>query len=859
MISLIFPYKPLLIIFVIFLALPVFAQHGIPIVKKYSVENYQAGIENWDAVQDNKGVIYFANSEGVLEFDGVHWRLIQIRASTKVRSLAKSQEGIIYVAGDSEIGYLHEDNNGHKIYISLKENCPADYHHYLSHVWKVIISGGKKYFLAGGAVLVFNEKDEFIKILEEGIYLRSLFLIANRIYAYSNNKGILILDNKTLLFSAFYDDGFILNRSLEFLSAHPEGGIRFHIFDKGFYRLNQGILSFEKKSESKLDTDYIFCEGRADDRLFLGTTSNGLYALSYYDLNIQYHFDKTLGLNDNKIFSIYTDLDNNLWICHENGLTYIELNSPVKLINEKLGINGTGYCAIVYDSLFFVGTSHGLFSSNLLLDGSFYEFTLFKLIRQPVYFLEKRGKTLLIGCLHEIFEYDGTKLKVISKSKGNNKIVSFPGKKDHYLVSTHHGFLLLKYENEFKVIRKIQGIDSEINDFEIDSDGNIWVINTDHKLLMVSVSSGFDSFEIKRNFEEPAYKDLKFLAVSSYHQIVVLGTGKGLYAYDEDDNILKRVDSEEGEDNTTYVVNWVYNYNNEDLWYEKSYCINGKLLYKIHNLTEKNHHRANSLNSVIYGNKAFSFVRLNASELAIGSSDGFLLYNLDFNSHKLEEAKTYIRKILVADAEDTTSQEGLWVGEDNVYQFPLSQEITQIEMDCGANYFYSQDKVRYSFKLDGVDQYWSDWAKDNKIRYTLKGDGEFTFHVRSSSNYNAISDTSSFRFIIRKPWYKSLWWYSAEMGILLAIMSVSIYFNRNGSTKTSKISAFVLVLIILTVFEIFSELLQDWIDAQGVTIFTLKIAINIFIALSISPVESWLRKKLIRTVPGIASEKELWV
>jgi hypothetical protein len=41
------------------------------------------------------------------------------------------------------------------------------------------------------------------------------------------------------------------------------------------------------------------------------------------------------------------------------------------------------------------------------------------------------------------------------------------------------------------------------------------------------------------------------------------------------------------------------------------------------------------------------------------------------------------------------------------------------------------------------------------------------------------------------------------------------------------------------------------INAESVTVFAFKIAINIFIALSISPAESWLRRKLIVKSPEV--------
>lgn len=41
-----------------------------PIVRSYSVSDYNVGIQNWAIAQDERGVMYFGNNSGLLEFDG---------------------------------------------------------------------------------------------------------------------------------------------------------------------------------------------------------------------------------------------------------------------------------------------------------------------------------------------------------------------------------------------------------------------------------------------------------------------------------------------------------------------------------------------------------------------------------------------------------------------------------------------------------------------------------------------------------------------------------------------------------------------------------------------------------------------
>src|SRR6266542_6341170 len=79
---------------------------GIPIIVNYPKQVYSAGSQNWGIAQDKKGIIYFANNDGLLTFDGNFWRKYFLPNKTKVRSIAIDKNNRIYVVGQSEIVYF---------------------------------------------------------------------------------------------------------------------------------------------------------------------------------------------------------------------------------------------------------------------------------------------------------------------------------------------------------------------------------------------------------------------------------------------------------------------------------------------------------------------------------------------------------------------------------------------------------------------------------------------------------------------------------------------------------------------------------------------------------------------------------
>jgi hypothetical protein len=83
-------------------------------------------ISSWAFIQDNRGVMYIGNGYGVLEFDGSSWRLIQTTERSQCQSLAKDDDGRIYVGGTSDFGYLEPDSTGSMVYVSLGERLDPE-------------------------------------------------------------------------------------------------------------------------------------------------------------------------------------------------------------------------------------------------------------------------------------------------------------------------------------------------------------------------------------------------------------------------------------------------------------------------------------------------------------------------------------------------------------------------------------------------------------------------------------------------------------------------------------------------------------------------------------------------------------
>src|ERR1039457_2031973 len=85
---------------------------GIPDIINYTKSVYNAGTQNRCIEQDKNGIMYFANYEGLLTFDGTYWKLYSLPHKTVIRSLAIGSDNKIYVGSQSDFGYFSPCSNG---------------------------------------------------------------------------------------------------------------------------------------------------------------------------------------------------------------------------------------------------------------------------------------------------------------------------------------------------------------------------------------------------------------------------------------------------------------------------------------------------------------------------------------------------------------------------------------------------------------------------------------------------------------------------------------------------------------------------------------------------------------------------
>ena len=164
---------------------------GSPIISHFEKTDYHAGTQNWVSVQDNRGILYFGNNKGILEFDGTKWRTFPLPNSTIVRSLTIDQNGKIWVGGQDEFGYLDSDQLGNVNYVSLTPLVPNS-HKSFADIWKIVEFDGAIFFYSQRAI--FRLHNDKIEVISPSIRFENFFSCQGQLYIQETQDGLLRWD-----------------------------------------------------------------------------------------------------------------------------------------------------------------------------------------------------------------------------------------------------------------------------------------------------------------------------------------------------------------------------------------------------------------------------------------------------------------------------------------------------------------------------------------------------------------------------------------------------------------------------------------------------------------------------------------
>ncbi|MCK4662584.1 MAG: GAF domain-containing protein [Bacteroidales bacterium] len=756
-------------------------QGGIPYIQNYNDEDYHTPInQNWAVIQDQRGVMYFGNSSGLLEFDGTNWRLIEMPNKSIVRSLAINSTGKIYVGAKSEFGYIEADTTGTMQYISLLNKVP-EVHRNFDDVWQTFILNNQVVFRTNYSIYILKENK--INILKSCKKFHVGFCINNQFYVREWGKGLLQLINDSL--KLVHGSEQFANERIYVMLPFEDDKILIVTRTQGIFIYSKplGFLKPQgfEKADNFLIKNQIYCGIKLNDEYFvLGTIQDGLIIIDKQG-NIVQHFNKETGLQDNSIWCMYINSQNNIWAGLDNGISYLTLNLPFRFFNEKMGLQGSVYSAIVSKNQLYAGTMLGIFRKNKQNN-----FVMLENSKGPCWHLAEINKVLYSGHFEGILKIDESSAKNIAPI-GNIwtffELVSHP---NYVLAGTSdNGLMLLEHKNGKLLLKnKIKGFDESSSYVQEDNKGNIWVSHVNKGVFKLKLNEALDSvaelsfYNAEYGLPSNTFNFVFKIKTENNNSKIVFGTENGIYEYNTKTN--------------RFFPDTIFNNLLENKGTISSFTQDQK-----GNIYFKNDDKAGlfvlqdgdkyKLEKTLFLKlKSFSYedniIVIDTSNILFCTCDGIIHYNPliipDYNAI----FPVLIRQVL---ANDSLIFGGMG-NTSNVIKLP--HELNALQFTYSALYYEDHDKTQYSYFLEGFDpEYsgWSEWSLKTEKEYTNLPKGKYTFQVKAKNIYEKESTITQYKFKILPPWYRTIVAYIAY--VVLAVLLIWLIVKLNtGRLKKDK-------------------------------------------------------------------------
>ncbi len=321
--------------------------------------------QNWSITQDDRGLIYVANSGGILEYDADTWRIIHVPDSAIVFSVGKSTSGILHAGARDEFGLLVPDETGTLEYRSLLPFLPESDTLRFGEIWNTDATTEGVFFQSNSHLFRWDGSE--ITTWRSKERLHTSFVVNDKFYVKRDGVGIVVVDGDSLALLPGTER--FAGHRVVFMGPEDATALRIYV-QKGLegpleaYRYGPDGLT-ALKLDPHLDNEvevYTFYHGSVlpAGYVALSTLYHGVFILDAEGGLVEtLDVDRGVGEDVNATF---VDAHGGLWLAHNiTGVSYMA--SPVRLSSYAVteGLKGAVNDVRRHNGRLYVATNDGLF------------------------------------------------------------------------------------------------------------------------------------------------------------------------------------------------------------------------------------------------------------------------------------------------------------------------------------------------------------------------------------------------------------------------------------------------------------------------------------------------------------------
>lgn len=744
-----------IIYYILFLLIPVFTYPYTIWQRKitnYERSQYKAGFQNWMITQAENGWIYCANSNGLLEFDGVNWKSYPIR--NNVMRAVKIIDEKIYIGGSSEFGCFVPNNAGLLTYHSLSEKTS----NWGGEVWNIIDNNDIIYFLSERYIHIYNKNGNGVVSINTKIKIDCSTLYEGKLYV-ATTEGIFYLDdnNKLVLLEASKP---LTGHKLVSLLPY-KNDILVTSAQAGLYLLNtHKIQKIQSIADNFISSNQLFSTTISGSKIALGSVQNGVFIFDFDIPAYKEEFNLNNGLKNNTVLNCFFDKEQNLWLGLDKGISYINLNSPIRPLFATVSPIGTGYWSTLYNNELYFGTNQALYK----LDNE----RNYKLIK------DSEGQIWSINIIENSLLSSGDNgIIVITPSEtykinlqGAWETHALAGDKDKLIVATYSGFHILKRENgRWIYSHKVPDFVDSSRGFIEDYDAyTFWIANSSGYIQRITFDPEFTKIIKRKTYP---LNNTTFDANIIFRKIdnnLVICTNNGILYYSRISDSFDHYTQLEAMLEGPKYYEFLFVDKLKNIWFVSDK--NLKMLSYSDGKYQGNIHNWGLANELIDSHEN---IYLTDSATAIVSVDNaFMKIDLSRKKNSPPSINTYIREI------KSSRNDSILSYGSTEKPISLSYSLNSIRISFAATSYKHSSDILYMFRLKGVDEDWSIPSANTQKEYTNLHEGKYTFEVKAFVDGDPdTTNVTSVTFIVQPPWYRSLLaylLYSLAAAILILIL-----------------------------------------------------------------------------------------
>ena len=722
---------------------------GVPYIENYPKAIYASGNQNWSIAKDKNGVMYFGNAEGLLTYDGRYWQKYKMPNNQIVRSVATDENGKIFTGGFGDFGYWSLKHNK-LTYTSLTKLIPkAD--QLKDEIWKIHIYGNKVIFQSFSTIYIYaNGK---ITVLKNASNFLFSYKIGNRFIV--EDKGLYELKGTKLEFIPGSD--VICKTGVLSILPFKENTLLIGTGKNGLFLFDgKTFKPFNTPANSFLSAFQLNNGAKILDKYYAyGTILNGIIIIDEAG-NIIQRINKSSGLQNNTVLSLYSDNEQNLWAGLDNGIDRIELNSPLYFYLDKTGVFGTVYSSVIFKGKIYLGTNQGLFYSEWKDAGQFSDLS-FRLIpnsQGQVWELNIIDDQLLCGHNNGTFNVVGDKIEKLTTYSGGWTIKKLNSNPNLLIQGTYTGLLLFNKNasGKWQFFKKIANFSVPSRYVEQDNKGEIWVSHAYKGLYKLKLSSDYSAVVSNKYYDEKSGLPTNYnLNLFNLEDKIVFASEAGFYTYDNLSDRFSKYTVLNKALGSFASSNKIIDAGSKKYWFIN----HGKTALANFGVSGKISIDSNRF-SVLDGKMVQYYEnisRISSSIYLISVDDGFVFYNA--NQKIQSQANTLLQNVLIRRIEDITDKYSIISENGNDgSEIEIKNNRNNIRISFSLPY-YRQAKIKFQYYLEGYSKDWSDWSYATQKDFTNLSSGKYKFMVRAKINDSTVTEITTFEFRILRPWYFS--------------------------------------------------------------------------------------------------------